>query len=797
MKKIIKKCSVSLIALFIMGEMCNAQTLVPGNYIGTLLESPVISSDMAKKTTIRKSEEIDPSTATSFQIISSAYNNGSFAPDKANYSGFPIKMEMPANGASGDVTITGIYNFAGRENITYVPVTGKYDAEASTVTIKTPFNQASVGRGVQIGTYERGGNVFTSVMVACKIADEPDMTGQRPITTFDELVFDVAADGSLTARTNWLIYSYGGMENGIEDILNLTVMKPITEQASLIAFPSEVVFQEVYAGTKATEPLGIVNIGREAAECKYSISGQGLELGTRLTVEGLSFNAFIVNLTAAQDGPYEGSIYAVYNNGANRLHIPVMADVQKAIDFNSIVKNGEFKFSLTEPRWGITYNPWKITDTVTDHPVALASTGVNGFCGLDIELEVPAGKVGIFSWKGICEVQQPNGLVVYLDGDSFSDHVFDNHGEFLFYAPHPADSYVMLSEGKHILTFEFVQQMDWYTMGIIDGPQQGYIWDLDLQTYDKKSDLGVLWDQTVDFGTWYIDKFIGNAFSEATILNLGTDNLEITGGENSESFEVVGIGRRVDSMEALKSLIAFRGKRIGDYDETVTVKTTGGDFKIRCLAKAEKIINDYQYLVTEGDLSFGTSTSHPFTVDQQNGIAYSSTAKLPPLQNDPDPDSWLSASFNIPEGMQGTLSWDASNSSNDYLVFMDVPSFTDGTQIFIDGEQVAEFAGICEASSADIDESYLTFGPGNHFIKFNYMRLSSNSDGNEDRMVIKKIGLKLGTSAVESIDSERVPIEETYYTLDGYKISNPANGIFVKRCVFSDGTIETKKVVIR
>ncbi len=790
-----KKTMVSLIALFVMGEMCNAEVLVPSCYLGAN-DSSAARPGMVKTATV-KSEEMDPTEATNFQIISSAYNNGSFAPDKANYSGYPIKMELPADGASGDVTITGIYNFAGRENITWIPVTGKYDADASTVTITTPFNQASVGRGVKIGTYERGGNEFTSVMVACKVADEPDMTGQRPITTFDELVFDVAEDGTLTARTSWLVYSFGGMQNGIEDILNLTVAKPITEQASLIAFPSEVVFPEAYAGTKATEPLGIVNVGRETADCKYSISGQGLELGARYQVEGLSFNAFQVNLTAPKEGQYEGSIYITYNDGARRLHIPVKADVQKAIDFNSIVKNGDFQFSLTEPRWGITYNPWKITDSVTGHPVALASTGVNGFCGLDIQLEVPAGKVGIFSWKGICEVQQPNGLVVYLDGDSFADHVFDNHNEFRFYAPHPADSYVMLSEGKHTLTFEYVQQSDWYSLGYIDGPQQAYIWDLDLQTYDTRDEFGILWDQTVDFGTWYIDKFIGNAFSYATILNMGTKNLEIIGGENSESFEVVGIGRQIGSMESLESLIAFKGKRTGDYDETVTVKTNGGDFKVRCLAKAEKIINDYQYLVSEGDLSFGTSVSHPFTADTQNGIAFSSTAKLPPLQNDPDPDSWLSASFTIPEGMQGTLSWDATNSSNDYLVFMDIPSFTDGTQIFIDGEQVAEFAGICEASSADIDESYLTFGPGDHFIKFNYMRLSSTSEGNEDRMIIRKIGLKLGESSVESVNSDIVPVEHTYYTLEGFRIANPTNGIFIRKSILSDGTIRTEKVVLR
>lgn len=788
-----KKCFLSLIALFVMGEMCNAQTLLSGQSLDSRGYSDA-SVHKQKATHAAKAENADAADATTYFVVSSAYDiYGKFHPeaDTRNYSGYTLQIDMPADGTSGDVSITGIYDFGQYEDVTLTPITGKYDAQAKTITIPTPFDSKYSSKCIKAGTYTRGGNVYTGVLAACSIGSQPDISGQYPINVLDELVFDVAADGTLSPRTYWLIYSFGGQQNGIENIFNATIGKPITEQASILAVPSEVKFpdESVYAGTKATEPLYIVNTGRQMAKCDYTINGTGLQLAARIDVNELSFNTFYVYLTAEKEGEYNGSI-TIRNNGQS-ISIPVTANVMKANDYTSIVKNGSFRFSLPQNQY-MTYEPWAITDTITGKPVALATCEANQSCGLNVEMEVPAGQIGLFSWKGITHTMMPNGFRVVLDE---SDIVYDNISSWEGYnAPHPADGYIVVPEGNHTLTFEYMHMMDWYSMGLADAPQRAYIWDLDLHTYEKKDEFGVLMDQTVDFGTWYLDRFIGGATAEAAILNLGEKALEVTGGENSESFEVVGIGRQVDSMASLMALIAFNGDKLGDYDETVTVKTNGGDFKVRCVAKAEKIINDYQYLVSEGELSFGTSLSHPFTADKQKGTAFSSTAKLESI-NDPDPDSWLSASFIVPEGMQGTLSWNATNSSNTYLNWMGEETFTDGTQIFIDGEQVAEFVGICEASSADIDDSYLTLPAGKHCIKFNYVRKSSKSDGNDDRMVISRIGIKLNEAAVESVNEDKTLVCETYYTLDGSRTANPSNGIFIKRSIFSDGSVKTDKIV--
>lgn len=786
-----KKSLLTLLALFVMGEMCNAQTLLSGQYLNHRDISDI--PERAKKAEpTTKAGATDAADATTYFVVSSAYDiYGTFhnEPEARNYSGYTLKVDMPANGASGEATITGIYDFGKYEDVTLYSISGTYDAQASTITIPTPFDSKYPNKCVKAGKYIRGGSTFTGVLAACSVGTQPDMSGQYPINVLDELIFDIASDGTLTPRTSWLIYSFGGEQNGIENLFNSTIGKPITDRANILAVPDEVKFPDetVYAGTRASAPLYIVNTGRQATAPQYTVNGAGLQLAGYPSVDELTFNTFYVYLTAENEGDYTGNITLTYNGQA--IDIPVKANVMKANDYNSIVKNGDFTFSLTSGDYA--YDPWIVTDEITGHAVALASCKPNESCGLDVNMEVPAGQIGLFSWKGITETMMPNGFRVIMDD---SDIVYDNIYSWESYnAPHPADGYIVIPEGKHKLTFEYMHIMDWYSMGIADAPQQSYIWDLDLQTYDKKDELGVLMDHTVDFGNWYLDKFIVGATAEASILNLGNKVLEVTGGENSESFEVVGIGRQVDNMGTLKALISFNGDRLGDYDETVTVKTTAGDFKIHCVAKAEKIINDYQYLVSEGDLSFGTSISHPFSVDMQNGTAFSSTAKLD-APNDPDPDSWLSASFIVPEGKRGTLFWEAFNSSNDLLQWMGDAVFTDGTQIFIDGEQIAEFAGICEASSADVDEDYLTLPAGKHCIKFNYMRKSSRSEGNEDRVVIGKIGLKMA-SDVETINEVKTLVNETFYTTDGRRISNPDTGIFIKTRTFSDGSIQTVKVV--
>lgn len=52
-------------------------------------------------------------------------------------------------------------------------------------------------------------------------------------------------------------------------------------------------------------------------------------------------------------------------------------------------------------------------------------------------------------------------------------------------------------------------------------------------------------------------------------------------------------------------------------------------------------------------------------------------------------------------------------------------------------------------------------------------------------------------SKVEAVESEAGVVAETYYDINGLRVNNPENGLFIRRAVLSDGSIKTSKVVIK
>lgn len=51
-------------------------------------------------------------------------------------------------------------------------------------------------------------------------------------------------------------------------------------------------------------------------------------------------------------------------------------------------------------------------------------------------------------------------------------------------------------------------------------------------------------------------------------------------------------------------------------------------------------------------------------------------------------------------------------------------------------------------------------------------------------------------TAIESMAGDKKPASVTYYDLQGRKLDAPANGICIKRCVYSDGTVSSKKMSV-
>jgi hypothetical protein len=52
-------------------------------------------------------------------------------------------------------------------------------------------------------------------------------------------------------------------------------------------------------------------------------------------------------------------------------------------------------------------------------------------------------------------------------------------------------------------------------------------------------------------------------------------------------------------------------------------------------------------------------------------------------------------------------------------------------------------------------------------------------------------------SGVSSLSADRQVKNVTYYDLTGRRVTNPSNGIYVKRTAFNDGSVTTAKQVIK
>ena len=204
--------------------------------------------------------------------------------------------------------------------------------------------------------------------------------------------------------------------------------------------------------------------------------------------------------------------------------------------------------------------------------------------------------------------------------------------------------------------------------------------------------------------------------------------------------------------------IAFDSKELGEQSGLVVLHTNTGSYRLTCKASNTAIPVDYHPIVTNGDFSFNTSAEWPFTVEGNK--TFNSTAKKS-SDGSENLNSFLEASFEVPENKIGVLSWTGHNSSKDFFEFMGSRTLTTGTRITLDGSISIEFAG------PDVD----------------------------DRVDISSLSVTY-TDAVKGVEKANGEVVRTeYYTLNGQRVAEPQQGLYLVKTIFADGTSHTVKVL--
>lgn len=66
-----------------------------------------------------------------------------------------------------------------------------------------------------------------------------------------------------------------------------------------------------------------------------------------------------------------------------------------------------------------------------------------------------------------------------------------------------------------------------------------------------------------------------------------------------------------------------------------------------------------------------------------------------------------------------------------------------------------------------------------------------------DGRIVNSNKVKPSFTGVEKISTMAVPVEISYYSLDGLKVNKSSKGIYIEKTLMSDGKVNVKKVNLR
>ena len=800
-----KKLSILvLIAIFITGSLTTATAQSPTAEKKVLRSGQIlkVKNSVATPKTDKRSVMRAGATAASgpYWSVAQSYRDeyDQFAFDGLIETDYYTEVTINGDKAtfSNIVDNSNFYGWTGCN-----PVTGVYDADAGTITVSTPSITEDRVRGdyTELGKMLYFGDSLYVVLVAGDFSTVPTDEGSYPLYMEEELVFDVSDDGTtLTPRTGFgaigmfmdTEFAKSSVAGYMTFYKTATIMK-MPDEPVLVASPETLDLTEntIFTNTQYTTQIKLKNMGLSDADYTVTTSTDEIKLQNLQTIQAGSIQTLGLLLTAKNEGPFTGTVTFTDQNG-KQATLTVKADIQQAYDYSSVIKNGDIKIS----HYDQSTSAAEITSDITGFPVLVTTnTGNNTRCGFNVNFTVPEGQVATFAWKGYASGKYPNQASVMMQDGTIISEVWDINNAL---EDHDMADKIVLASGTYNMLFQYSTSQDWYSQGIRTEPLRAYFYDFDLQLYPESEANVAAYSDEVTFAKAYFDNLPKTDTVAVKLYNLGTQPLTVTGIESDGPFSAVidEIGE-IAPYETGYAKLTFTREGVGEYEGDVVLKTTGGNVTIHCNATTEEIIYDYSAIVSQGDFSFDTGMEYPWVVEGNK--AYNSTAGMIAAETGYIP-SWLEASFVVPEGQTGTLTWNGRISSTPLWEFMGELIFLDGVIIYIDGVEVVRFAGTQTAGSEQFEEP-LTFSAGQHSVKFVYDKSSTEPEG-EDRYQVYNLSLELApASGINTIDVNGAKAVKSveYYTVSGERITAPTKGVTIIKNVYEDGTISTSKVVMK
>lgn len=641
-----------------------------------------------------------------------------------NYEGgdvFNYETEVLFEGTT--VTIKNLFNFA--ETDESYDITGVYDESAGTITISTPSEYEDA---TKVGFLN---NFYTGVLLA------GDVSKDGKLSPIGELVLEVSDDkSSITSKQNFgvaLFYDDGSSKPsqfGFDVIYKSILLKQPSDAADLHTFQSVLKFSdEVFPEIPVEKDVVVTNFGETAADFALSCDGDGFSVSPMAgVIPALGRDTLTVTFMPSAEGEYEG-IITVENEGEPLL-IQMTGGCVPSPDYSAIVKNGDLKVQT-----GMEY-PFAVVDTLENIPVAISTNigpGVVSSSWLSVTFTVPEGKLGNFSWKGMC-----NSTEWYtFAGSIFADD--EKIGDYTTLGMDISND-VNFAPGEHTVRFQY-NRNGFGSSGTNHSKTYMYVYDLDLTMETLEEHKAYIESDNINFGNFLYDGTLQTAMQNIVLINEGSEPLKLLGVTNSDVFDVEKITDEAGTMEKLIVPVTFSANASGLYEDDVIISTTAGDFIIKCKALVRDM-PDFQSIVKSGDFTFETDTQNPFLVE--NGKAFNSTARV---KDSVYTVSKLRAYYTVPEGYFGKVSW-----KGDVSCTADESNWKDYVSIFLQHPKngySTVFMGEKDCGSDAFYEEYpasVTSASGEHYVEFSYIQNGDGMYEGDDCVYISELYLELEKS---------------------------------------------------
>lgn len=498
-----------------------------------------------------------------------------------------------------------------------------------------------------------------------------------------------------------------------------------------------------------------------------------------------------ISLDTQEPGDYSSDVVVKTNGGDIVIHCHAV--IEEMPDYSAIISSGDFNIDT-----------YRLSPFVVDGDVAYNSNGGRlkdnneDMSFIMLTFEVPDGETGNLRWNGSFTSDGSSDFAfAMLDMDLLAVYEKECDASEKTFFPYQV---LQMQPGEHSVLFAYTKK---------DGEEHEVTGTLTLSdislTYgplpEKRAEL---WSNgSVDFGR--MDE-PAPATKRVEIANTGLSEMMITGitpsADGMFTAEADDMEEEVPSLSTAGVTLTYSpGNATGLLSGTVIVSTTSGDVEIQCVASVTSP-EDIAYREDfENGLEGWTLFDDDETPDEQWQLIADGSVSAHSGDGVLGSSSWTS-DWSLPCNYAVTPAIDipAEEPTLSFWEKASMPSRTENYKVYIgDGDDVSSYVllyeGYGERSKWNKREISLKDFAGQ---KKNIIFCHCATDCNDwlyidDVMVVMKAG-----SGVKETATAGTPVKVEYYTLQGLPAgSNPADGIYVRKAVMSDGSIVVSKVRIK